>query len=270
MRDKAATNSTNPFLHNSFREGINTVLFDLQHSWGRKANMFGMLVIIGSVLLSMVGTLDGVSQPTHELIGYLEIVITLFFSIEYLLRLYSAHKPLAYMLSFYGLVDLVTWLPLLLFGDVFLAIRLLRVLRLLKLLRYLRAIRVFFASMIDVFDIVFVVLATICIMVLVSGNLIHLLEPETFYNAFIGCWWALVTMTTVGYGDMVPVTAWGKVLASAMMLAGITMFALLTGTISIKLSEYMAKQKACCSCGAAIADPAQFCEYCGSEQPPAG
>ncbi|MEJ1335486.1 MAG: ion transporter [Candidatus Sedimenticola sp. (ex Thyasira tokunagai)] len=264
--DKNRTDNTNPFRQRSLREGINTILFDLHHPWGRNANMFGMLVILGSVLLSMVGTLDRVTEQARELIHYVEIIITLLFAMEYLLRAYSAHQPPKYLLSFYGLVDLFTWLPLLLFGDVFLAIRLLRILRLLKLLRYLRAIRLFFASMIDVFDIVFVVLATIIIMVLVSGNLIHFLEPETFGNAFMGCWWAIVTMTTVGYGDIVPATTAGKLLASVVMMMGITMFALLTGTISIKLSEHVAKHKECIDCGEEIAEHAPFCEHCGAKQ----
>ena len=136
----------------------------------------------------------------------------------------------------------------------------------LKLLRYLRAMRLFFSSMLDIFDVVFVVLATIIIIVLISGNVIHMLEPQTFPNAYIGCWWALVTMTTVGYGDMVPLTISGKLTASVLMLAGITTFALLTGTVSIKLAELLNERHSCKACARPVSRRANYCSSCGAEQ----
>jgi len=242
---------------------LNRLLFDLQSPLGRNANLLGILVILGSVLLSMVATIPSIDDDSRRLIHGIEIVVTLMFATEYLLRIYASRWPRRYILSFYGLIDLVTWLPLLLFGEVFLAIRLLRVLRLLKLLRYLRAMRLFFASMLDVFDVIFVVLATILIIVLISGNLIYYLEPQTFPNAYIGCWWAIVTMTTVGYGDMVPVTVAGKIAAAVLMLTGVTMFALLTGTVSIKLAEMLNNRNACHACGQSVSPRARYCQHCG-------
>ena len=245
---------------------LNRLLFDLHSPLGRNANLLGVLVIFGSVLLSMTATLPSIEPSTHKMIHGIEVIVTLLFALEYFLRIYAGRWPVHYILSFYGVVDLLTWLPLLLFGQIFLAIRLLRIIRLLKLIRYLRALRVLFASMLDVFDVVFVVLAAIIIIVLLSGNLIYYLEPETFSNAYIGCWWSLVTMTTVGYGDMIPVTVAGKIEASVLMMTGITMFALLTGTVTIKLNEHLNKRSTCTNCKHHMSTIDNFCPNCGKPQ----
>ncbi len=245
---------------------LNTSLFDLRSPLGRTTNLLIMFVIAASVFISMFGTLESISSDLRDSILLFEKVTTLFFAAEYFLRIYAAHDRRGYALSSYGLIDLLTWLPLLLFGQVTIAVRLLRVLRLLKLIRYLRAMRLFFASMADIIDIVFVVLATICIIVLVSGNLIHYIEPETFHDAFIGCWWSLVTMTTVGYGDLIPQTVGGKIEAGVLMLTGITMFAILTGTVSIKLSEHLQNKSICHHCQQNTPAGAKFCHHCGTKQ----
>ena len=198
------------------------------------------------------------------MIELIDICVKFLFAVVFFLRFYSSRWPIRYILSFYGVVDLLTWAPIVLAGEGFLAIRLLRVLRLLKLIRYLRALRVFFSSMLDIFDIIFVVLATIIIIVLISGNVMYLLEPQTFPNAYVGCWWSLVTMTTVGYGDILPVTVAGKIAASVLMLAGITSFALLTGTVSIKLAELLNDREICSECSQPVSPRAQFCQHCGS------
>jgi voltage-gated potassium channel len=119
---------------------------------GRNVNLFTMLVIIASVLLSMIGTIYTISYQIKTNIRFIEIGVTLFFCFEYFCRIYAGRWPWAYIFSSYGIIDLLSWLPLILFGDTYLALRLLRVLRLLKLLRYLKAMRVFFASMLDIFD----------------------------------------------------------------------------------------------------------------------
>ena len=250
-------------LSNPAQVWLNRLLFDLQSPLGRYANLIGVLVIFGSVLLSMAGTIPGISQRAHTVIQVVEITVTLMFILEYFLRLYAGRQPVHYALSFYGLIDLLTWLPLLFLGHGFLAIRLLRIMRLLKLLRYLRALRLLFSSMLEVFDVVFVVLAAIIILVLLSGNLIYYVEPQTFPNAYIGCWWSIVTMSTVGYGDMVPVTVMGKVVAAFLMLTGVAMFALLTGVVTIKLGELLNKRSACTDCNHHISSADNFCSNCG-------
>ncbi|MDX8404361.1 MAG: potassium channel family protein [Mariprofundaceae bacterium] len=229
-------------------------------------NLLIMLIITGSTVISMFGTLGSLSEEIKNSIYLFEKAITFFFAVEYFLRIYAAHNSRGYILSSYGIIDLMTWLPLLLFGQVSIALRLLRILRLLKLIRYLKAMHLFFASMADIVDIIFVVLATICIIVLVSGNLIYYIEPETFPNAFIGCWWSLVTMTTVGYGDLIPQSVGGKIEAGVLMLTGITMFAILTGTVSIKLSEHLKNKNTCQHCNKHTPVGAHYCHLCGENQ----
>lgn len=251
-------------LRTGLQRWLNELLFDLHSPLGRNANLIGVAVILGSVLLSMVATVTSISAETSDMIEVVEIVVTMFFAVEYVLRIYASRWPKRYVLSFYGVVDLLTWLPLVLAGEGFLAIRLLRVLRLLKLIRYLRALRVFFSSMLAIFDIVFVVLATIIIIVLISGNVMYLLEPQTFPNAYVGCWWSLVTMTTVGYGDIVPVTVAGKIAAAILTLMGITSFALLTGTVSITLADLLNEREVCSDCLKPVSPHAGFCQHCGT------
>lgn len=162
-------------------------------------------------------------------------------------------------------MDLLSWLPLLLIGDASVSIRLLRVLRLLKLMRYLRAMGLFLASLRDVLDLVLIVVAAIVVIAVIAGNLMHLIEPQTFANAFIGSWWGVVTMTTVGYGDLVPVTALGKTAAAALMILGITLFALLTATISAKVNQALGQRERCDAC-----PPSRFGRATGWAPPATG
>lgn len=240
---------------------LNTALFNLDSRLGRVVNITGMLVIAFSVVLSMVSTLDVITAEQSILVEKIEISVTMFFTLEYFLRLIAANKPLKYAFSFYGLIDLLTWLPLFIFGDVHLAIRLLRVMRLLKLIRYLRALHLFLSSLEDTIDSLLVVVCAILIIILIAGNVIHAIEPETFPDAFIGSWWGLVTMTTVGYGDIVPHTAIGKIIAAVLMITGITMFAMLTATISVKIAGVINNDK-----DHQFSKNKSYCSHCGIKQ----
>jgi len=227
--------------------------------------MMLMSLIIISVLLGMAGTVDSM-RVWHDLFATLEILVTAIFAIEYLLRLYSARHPVSYALSIYGLIDLAAILPLFVFGDANTTMRMLRVFRMLKLIRYLRAMHLFVSSLRDVYDIMLVVTSSILIIVLVAGNLILLLEPSLLHNAFEGCWWALVTMTTVGYGDIVPHSAAGQILASILMILGLAMFAMLTGTISVKIAHTLSYHRECLHCERKIAQEFVYCPFCGKSQ----
>jgi voltage-gated potassium channel len=250
----------------SLSKWLNTALFDLNTRLGRTVNIFSMLVIVFSVALSMISTLDVITPSQKLTIEGIEFAVSIGFTIEYFLRLLSAKRPLAYAFSFYGLIDLLTWLPLLFFGDANLAIRLLRLMRLLKLIRYLRAIHLFLSSLQDTIDSLIVVICAIIIIILFAGNLIHTVEPETFPDAFIGSWWALVTMTTVGYGDVVPNSGVGKLIAAGLMLSGIAMFAMLTATISVKIAAVINREQEEKEHLSGVAKTANYCPNCGVKQ----
>jgi voltage-gated potassium channel len=254
------------YIENPVKRYLNSALFDLDSRLGRNTNFLGIIVIIITVILSMIGTLDSISSSTRNYIELAELAITFAFALEYVLRVIAARRPMEYVFSFYGLIDLFTWLPILLMGDSMLAIRLLRILRLLKLIRYLKALHLFLSSLQDTIEIMLVVVFTVLIIIAISGNLIHAIEPETIANAFIGSWWSLVTMTTVGYGDIVPVTTGGKLIASLLMVTGITLFAMLTGTISVKIAQIVNRTHACLNCMSKFSDGYGYCPHCGIEQ----
>jgi len=253
-------------IQNPIRARLNQGLFDLSSSSGRKVNQTLMLIILISVIVGMLGSVNRFDEHWKTLFYAFEYSVTILFIIEYILRLYSARNAFAYAFSFYGIVDLATLLPLLIFGDTNTVIRLLRVFRLLKLIRYLRALHLFVSSLKDVFDIMAVVIAGIIIIVMISGNLIYFLEPQNIANAFEGCWWSLVTMTTVGYGDIVPHSAAGRALASVLIIIGLTMFAMLTGTISVKVNHALSYQRECDDCQRKVAQEFIYCPFCGSSQ----
>ena len=254
------------FIENPVKRLLNTALFDLDSRLGRNVNLLGILVIVLTVILSMIGTIGSIKPTTQRFIENIELLITFAFALEYILRVIAARRPISYVLSFYGLIDLLTWLPLLLIGNATLAIRLLRVLRLLKLIRYLRAMHLFLSSLRDTLEIMLVVVFTMLIVIAISGNVIHAIEPNLISNAFVGSWWSLVTMTTVGYGDIVPETTAGKVVASVLMVVGITIFAMLTGTISVKIAQIVSRTHTCTNCMSKCSDEYGFCPYCGTEQ----
>jgi len=247
----------------TLRERLNRALFDLHTPVGRRTNTAIMTLVVASVVAAMVATLPQLPRNVRGWVEGFEFAVSVLFALEYLLRLLSARRPRAYALSFHGLVDLLTWLPLLL-GQGSAALRLLRIVRLLKLMRYMGALRLFLASMRDTAELVLVVVGAISVIAIIAGNLVHLIEPETFRNAFLGTWWALVTMTTVGYGDMVPHSSLGMAIAAVLMMTGIVMFAVLTGTISVKVAAMVNEDSACAGCGERIRSTFSYCPRCGA------
>jgi voltage-gated potassium channel len=245
------------------RERINTALFDLQTPLGQRTNAIIMMLVVASVMAAMIATLAQLPVQIRAHIERFEFAVSIVFAVEYVLRIAFARRPLSYIFSFYGFVDLVTWLPLLL-GQGNVALRLLRIIRLLKLLRYMGTLRMFLASMRDAAELVVVVVGAISVIAIIAGNLIHIIEPETFHNAFLGTWWALVTMTTVGYGDMVPQTGIGMSIAAALMMTGIVMFAVLTGTIAVKVAVLVNEDSVCANCAAKIRSSFNYCPRCGA------
>jgi len=249
-----------------FRHLLNTMLFEVHHPLGRRTNFIITAIIVASVLLSMSGTMKNIDPVWRDTIKAMEFWVTILFSVEFVARCYSARNMRAYVCSFYGIVDMLAILPLLLAGDPNLALRLLRIIRLLKLVRYLRALRLFLSSMKDTLEILLVVFGGIALGAILAGNVIYWLEPETFDNAFTGAWWSIVTMTTVGYGDVVPHTLAGRALAIALMVAGICMFAAVTGVVSVKIARSMHHGVPCHACSRGIAPEFDYCPFCAAPQ----
>ncbi|TLS66780.1 potassium channel protein [Mariprofundus erugo] len=248
------------------QQQLNRMLFDIADPLGRRTNLTITAMIIISVLISMAGTLKGLDELWVRRISTLEMWVTILFTIELIGRCYAARSMRAYLFSFYGMVDLLAVVPMLLVGDPNLAIRLLRIVRLLKLVRYLRAMRLFIASMRDTLEILVMVIGSIALGAILAGNVIYSLEPETFTSAYDGAWWGIVTMTTVGYGDMVPHTLAGRAIAICLMVVGICMFAAVTGVVSVKVARAIHHGVKCHECGRAIAPEFPYCPYCRADQ----
>ncbi len=143
-------------------------------------------------------------------------------------------------------------------------IRLLRVIRLIKLTSYLPALTALFRALSDVMQLMLMVLAAIVLMSMIAGNLIFIVEPQTFHTAFEGAWWSLVTMSTVGYGDLFPTTLGGRLVAVIVILSGITMFAMATAVVSVRVGRHLYEQGHCEKCHHSIADDHFYCPHCGT------
>jgi len=171
-----------------------------------------------------------------------------------------------YMRSFNGVVDLITVLPLFLVGSSFVSIRLLRLARVIRVAVSIPVVRSLFASLRGSVRLLMGVLMTIGLISVLVGNLIFILEPMTFANAFEGSWWSLVTMSTVGYGDFVPHTALGKTLAAALIMSGICMFSMVTAVISVRVGRMINSVVQCAQCHHRIAEDFLYCPHCATPQ----
>ncbi len=261
-----------------WRKTLYEVIFEADTPAGK---WFDILLIVSILLSVIVVMLDSISafQATHgRLLRRLEWSFTLLFTVEYLLRLFSIGRSIAYATSFFGIVDLLsvvpTYLSLLIPGSHYLIVirvlRILRVFRILKLVQYLAEAQILMRALRASSRKITVFLFTVLSLVIVFGSLMYLVEGESngFTSIPRGIYWAVVTLTTVGYGDISPQTGLGQVLASLIMIMGYGLIAVPTGIVSVEIShamEHKAVNQACPSCSAQGHDKdAQFCKFCGA------
>ncbi len=248
------------------RKLLNSFLFDVHSRRGKVTNAVMLMVIMLAVLLSMIGTIDGVKAQWGEQISRLEEWVLIVFAVEYVCRVYAARNRWQYMRSFYGMIDLLTVLPLFIVGDSYVLVRLLRLARVIRVAISFPVVRALFISLKGSLQLLLGVLGTIGLISVLVGNMIYILEPQTFADAFEGTWWSLVTMSTVGYGDFVPKTAMGKTLAASLIMAGICMFAMVTAVISVKVGRMVAHMNRCTSCQRGLSPDYTFCPHCAAPQ----
>lgn len=286
MADPEANRSATPVPHRgtepadgSFRERLWRIIFLSDTRAGRAFDVVLLVVILLCVLVVM---LDSV-QPLHRRFGPLfrtaEWTFTALFTIEYFVRLWVVRNRWNYARSFFGVVDLVallpTYLELVFAGSHYLitvrVLRLLRMFRVLKMADHLGEAGVLLNALrasrrkISVF--LLGVLAVVC----VEGTMMYVLENGVnpgFNNIPQSMYWAVVTLTTVGYGDVSPMTVLGKVMASLVMLTGFAIIAVPTGVVTVELNREIARgrrpRRVCNDCGWDLHDPqALFCQQCG-------
>jgi voltage-gated potassium channel len=208
-----------------------------------------LLIILASLVTVMLDSIDAVHQNYADLLAYIEWGFTVIFLIEYMARLYCSPKPLRYAFSFYGLVDLLAIVPGILalyYSDaqyllIIRIIRMLRIFRVLKLSPYLKQANYLMAALRGSKQKIVVFLVSVCTLVTVFGTLMYVIEgPEHGFTSIPkGIYWAIVTLTTVGFGDIVPKTPLGQVLSSLVMITGYSIIAVPTGIFTAELANAM-------------------------------
>ncbi len=212
---------------------------------GRRFDFFIEFLIVLSLVSFSIETLPNLSQQTRDVLRWIEIVTVSIFTIEYLLRIIVAEKKLGFIFSFFGLIDLLAILPFYVAQGVDLrsvrAFRLLRLFRAFKLVRYSSAVRRFHKALMIAREELILFGCVTLLLLFLSGVGIYYFEnraqPETFASVFHSLWWAVATLTTVGYGDIYPVTVGGKIFTFFVLIIGLGVIAVPTGMLASALSE---------------------------------
>ena len=266
----------------TFRHRTNVVIYGTNTASGRLFDLILLGVILLSVIIVMLETVKGFDTKYHYELIVLEWIITIFFTLEYLLRIISIKKPLKYIFSFYGIIDLIATLPmyfsLFIVGtSVLTVVRALRLLRLFKILKHpkfssqsthLKEALIASRGKILIF-IYFMLISSILI-----GSIMYIVEGKEggFTSIPISIYWTIVTLTTVGYGDISPITPLGQAIASIVMIMGYGIIAVPTGIVSAEFANNNRKKPReeridpCANCGTEGHEHnAKYCYHCGKD-----
>lgn len=224
---------------------LRTMIQDPTSEAGRPFALCIQLLILISIITLSIETLPDLSDVSRRVLMLTEVIITLIFTVEYLLRLVTADRPLTYVFSFYGLIDLIAIVPFYLALGVDLrglrAFRFFRLFRILKLARYNRAMDRFRRAMIDVKEeIVIFMIATVLLIYLAAVGIYYFenpAQPEVFRSIPHSLWWAVSTLTTVGYGDVFPITSGGKAFTFIILMLGLGTVAIPAGLVASALAK---------------------------------
>ncbi len=260
----------------NFKERLGHIIFETDTPASRLFDVALLWAILISVILVMLESVVGFREQYGLSLRILEWIFTGLFTIEYAIRIYVAYNRPKYIRSFYGIVDLLAILPTYLslffagtqYFIVIRALRLLRVFRVLKLVRFLGEAGTLVRALRASREKITVFLVTVITLVVVIGSLMFLVEGEEngFNNIPVSIYWAIVTLTTVGYGDIAPRTPLGQFLSAIVMILGYGIIAVPTGIVSVELAraERQERPRTCSDCQRSGHDPdAVFCKYCG-------
>lgn len=260
-----------------WRGRLHEIIFEADTPAGRAFDIALFAAILLSVLVVLLDSVGAVRARHGAALRVAEWTFTILFSIEYALRLIALRRPLAYVVSFFGLVDLLAILPsylsLLLPGAQSLlavrTLRLLRIFRVFKLARYVGEAQVLLTALRASRPKIIVFLWAVTTIVVIVGALMYLIEGEAhgFTSIPRAIYWAVVTMTTVGYGDIAPQTVLGQMLASLLMIVGYGIIAIPTGIVTVELASAQrpaVSTQVCPACGTEAHDvDARYCRRCG-------
>jgi len=264
---------------NNWRDKIHEIIFEADTPLGKLFDEILIVCIIASVLVVMLDSVDSIGGQYGRLFYALEWFFTIIFSIEYVLRLISVRRPVKYATSFFGVVDLLTVIPtyldLILPGTRFLLVirilRVLRIFRVLKLAKYVGEANLLISAIKASSRKITIFLFSVVTLVVVLGSMMYIVEgvEHGFTSIPKSIYWAIVTLTTVGYGDVAPQTSLGQVLAVVVMIMGYSIIAVPTGIVTVEMAQAFKENistRACHDCSSGGHDPdAKHCKYCGSE-----
>jgi voltage-gated potassium channel len=262
-----------------WRMVLQEVIFEADTPAGKGFDVLLMVSILASVAVVMLDSIGSVRSRYGGLLYGIEWFFTFMFTAEYLLRLLCVGRPLKYAGSFYGVVDLLaiipTYLSLFLPGSQYLLVirilRILRIFRILKLVQYLGEARLLMKALRASARKIAVFLYAVLTLVVIFGSLIYVIEggAHGFTSIPRSIYWAIVTLTTVGYGDIAPQTGLGQALASVVMILGYAIIAVPTGIVTVEMSQAFGRKvstQACPECSAEGHDvDARHCKSCGTE-----
>jgi voltage-gated potassium channel len=268
--------------HAAWREDLRRVIFETHTPAGKAFDVALLWMILASVVAVMLESVATIGAAYGTWLRRIEWLITGLFTIEYALRLISVRSPWGYARSFFGIIDLLailpTYLSLLLPGTQSLlivrALRLLRIFRIMKLSQFLGEANVLVTALRTSVRKITVFLASVLILIAILGSAMYLVEgAETGFTSIPrSMYWAIVTMTTVGYGDIAPQSVLGQILAAIVMLLGYSIIAVPTGIVSAELVQAQRRPvttRSCPACTSEGHDPrARFCKDCGAPLAP--
>ncbi len=261
----------------AWRDHLYTIIYEADTRGGQLFDVILLISIVLSVLAVALESVDAVHAEHGPTLRNVEWFFTILFTVEYVLRLISVERPRQYARSFFGFIDLLatfpTYLALLVPGAQTLLIirilRLLRVFRIFKMAAYLEEAEVLRRALWASRRKIAVFLAAVLTAVVIIGALMYVIESDEsgFTSIPVGIYWAIVTLSTVGYGDVAPVTPLGQMMAAVVMLLGFGIIAVPTGIVSLELARPSgeASRRACPACAREGHDvDARFCKYCAS------
>jgi voltage-gated potassium channel len=268
----------------AIRHTLYQVIYQSHTPAGKGFDIALMIVILASVLIIVLDSVAEISQQYGELLAAAEWLFTTLFTIEYILRIFCIHRPLKYIASFYGLIDLLSIVPsyisLFIPGSHYLQVirimRVLRVFRVLKLVRFINQSNMLLNALLASRLKITIFLFTISTLLVVFGSAMYLIEgPEHgFTNIPVSIYWAVVTLTTVGFGDITPQTVLGRAISAVVMVIGYAIIAVPTGIFTAELSREMKKQNHCLDQRICLKcrklgheTDANYCRVCGTELP---
>jgi len=266
----------------SLKEKLHQIIFEADTPMGKFFDIMLLVFIMLSVFIVMLDSVPAYNIKLHNWFYGLEWFFTIAFTLEYALRVFTAKNPLKnYIFTFYGIIDLLailpTYLSLIFLGSQYLMVirilRMIRIFRILKLGRFIGATELLKKSFLASRHKIVVFLELVLTIVLIMGSLMYLIEgPESGFTSIPrGIYWAIVTLTTVGYGDIAPVTVLGQFVASVVMILGYAIIAVPTGIISVEMQKVESKRQnlntqVCSNCYHDMHDDdAKFCMRCGDK-----